>query len=245
MENDMALAEIFLPRITAEGLWVAIPDTLASLVAEVAGIVGDLGVSGEDITRALNRGLFAVCGRSRLPDLSAEVRLSFGPGQADAPLPANWQHGPTDAFLLPARGRVRVLPDLAALRRSVRAGVKGRVRFAAVGAGRLSVRPVPETAVDIGVGYFRLPDPLLAASDKPCCLPPHLAGSLLVNYACRELFERLEEGVGDGKVQATAYGRRFEVAMAELLTLYGPVQDEPVDVPAAPPCPWVFGEDWP
>jgi hypothetical protein len=245
MENDMALAEISLPRAAAEGLRAAVPDTLASLVAEVAGIVGDPGVSEEDILRALNRGLFAVCGQIRLPDLSAEVRMSFGPGQTDAPLPADWQHGPTDAFLLPARGRVRVLPDLAALRRSVRAGVRGRIRFAAIGAGRLSVRPVPETAVDIGVGYFRLPDPLVAAMDKPHCLPPHLAGPILVSFACRELFERLEEGAGDGKVQATAYGRRFKAAMAELLVLYGSVQDEPVDVPLASSNPWTFGEEWP
>ena len=241
----MALAEISLPRAAAEGLRSALPDTLAALVAEVAGIVGDPSVSEAEIVRALNRGLFAAAGAARLPDLATEVFLPFGPGQTDAPLPADFQHGPTDAFLLPSRGQVRVLPDLAALRRSVRYGRTGRIRCLACGAGRLFVRPAPETAVVIEMGYYRLPRPLVAASDKPDCLPPHLAGALLGNFACRELFERLEEGTGDRKVQTTAYGRRYEAALAELLALHGPVQDEPVEIPAIAPNPWTFGEDWP
>jgi hypothetical protein len=241
----MALAALSLPRAAVEGLRGAVADSLADLVGEVAGIVGDPGVSEAEIVRALNRGLFAAAGATRLPDLAAEARLSFEPGQADAMLPADLQHGPIDAFLHPGRGRVRVLPDLAALRRSVRPGATGRMRYVAVGAGRLHARPVPDTAVTVTVGYYRLPAPLVAASDKPRCLPPHLVGPVLVGFACRELFERLEEGDGDGKIQTAAYGRRFEAAMADLLALYGPRQDEPVDVPAAPENPWVFGEDWP
>lgn len=242
----MALAQISLPRAAAEGLRDACPDTLAGLVDEVAGIVGDPGVSEEEIARALARGLFAVAGRTRLPRLAAEARLPFGPGQGDATLPADLQHGPFAAFLHPGRGRVRLLPDLAALRRTVRYGARGRVRVAAVGMGRLFVRPAPEAAVEIELGYFRLPDPLAGPGDRPDCLPPHLAGPLLVNFACRELFERLEEGTDGRKVQATAYVRRYEAALEELIALCGPAvfQDEAVDVATAEN-PFAFGEDWP
>lgn len=243
----MAEAQISLPRAAAEGLRVACPDTLAGLMVEVAGIIDDPGVSEAEIARALSRGLYAVAGRARLPHLAAEAWLPFGPGQGDAVLPADMQHGPMDAFLHPGRGRVRVLPDLAALRRAVRYGARGRIRVAAAGAGRLYVRPVPEAAVTMEIGYSRLPQALVAPSDKPCCLPPHLAGPLLVSFACREIFERLEEGVEGKKVQTVAYARRFEAAMAELLALCCPVtfQDEPVDVPAAADNPFAFGEDWP
>lgn len=243
----MAQATLFLPRAAAEGTRVACDDAVAGLVTEVAGIVADPAVTEQDIVRSLWRGLLAACAATRLPALSAETWLTFGPGQGYAALPADMQHGPTDAFLLPGRGRVRLLSDLAALRRAERFSARGPVRFAAAGGGRLYVRPVPVTVVTIEVGYFRLPDPLAGPADKPACLPPHLVGPLLVGFACRELFERLEEGAEGKKTQTSAYGARFDAALAELVGLYGPamMQDEPVAVPVAPGYPSVFGEDWP
>ncbi len=241
----MALAALTLPPASAEGLRSAQPDTLARLMAEVAGILGDPGVDEEEIARTLNRGLWTVAGAVRLPALAAEARLSFAAGRADAVLPADFQHGPTDAFLLPGSDRMRLVPDLAALRRTVPSGTGCRPRYASVGGGRLWLRPVPRTAVGVAIGYYRLPARLVAPSDRPECLPPHLAGPLLVDFACRDLFERLEEGSGDRKVQATAYGRRFEAGLAGLLALFGPVsrQDEPVDIPAASG-PWPAGGGW-
>lgn len=240
----MALAAISLPRADAEGLRRALPDTLASLTAEVAAVVGDPGVSEEDIVRALGRGLFAAAGAARLPDLATRARIVLGPGRADAPLPADLMHGPADAFLLPAGGRVRLAPDLAALRRLSPGESPGRPRFGAAAGGRLHVRPAPREGAVIEIDYHRLPQPLTGAADKPEGLPPHLAGPLLTAYACRELFERLEEGVDGRKTQSLAYGRRYEALLAELVGLCGPRQTEAVDVPTARD-PYGFGEDWP
>lgn len=243
----MAQAQCSLPRTAVEGLRGATDDALAGLVAEVAGIVDDPAVGEQEIVRALWRGLLAVCAATRLPALAAEARLSFEPGQAAAPLPADLQHGPTDAFLLPGHGRIRLLPHPAALRRALRFGAGGPIRCAAPGAGRLFVRPVPRRATDLVIGYYRLPEPLVGAGDKPACLPPHLAGRLLVSFACRDVFERLEEGASGKKNQTNAYGVRFAAALAELVGLYGPavIQDEPADIPWSPMEPRPFGEDWP
>jgi hypothetical protein len=241
----MAFSDVTLPRSDATGLRAAVSDTLARLVAEVADIVADPGVSEAEISRCLDRGLLAVAGASRLPDLATEAILELAPGQPFAVLPADWQHGPTHAFLLPGRRRLRVLPGLAALRiRTAGRPARGRIRLVAPSGGRLHVHPVPEAVCSLEVGYFRLPEPLAGEADKPLCLPPDLVAPLLVNFACRELFERLEEGVSERKVQATAYARRFDAALAELLLRSGPVQDEPVDIPAGSAWPWSFGEDW-
>jgi hypothetical protein len=240
----MAMAAMNLPRAQAQGLRRAVPDTLAALVAEVSGIVGDPSVSEDDVVRALGRGLYAAAAATRLPDLAAWAELAFAPGQADAPMPADLMHGPVEAFLLPARGRVRLAPDLAALRRSCPGLPPGRPRLAAIGGGRLHVRPVPGEEVVIGFDYLRLPSPLVGPGDKPEGLPPHLAGPLLTAYACRELFERLEEGADGGKTQTTAYARRYEGLLAELVGAFGPRQREAVDVPHAAD-PYGFGEDWP
>ena len=240
----MALAALSLPRADAEGLRRALPDTLASLIAEVAGIVGDPGVSEEDIARALGRGLFAAAGATRLPDLATRARIVLGPGQADAPLPADVLHGPVNAFLLPAGGRVRLAPDLAALRRLWPGESPGRPRFAAAAGGRLHVRPVPREGAVLEIDYHRLPQPLIGAADKPEGLPAYLAGPMLVAYACRELFERLEEGIDGQKTQSQAFGRRYDALLAELVGLCGPQQTEPVEV-ASSRDPYGFGEDWP
>lgn len=242
----MAFSDVTLPRPDSLGLRAAVPDTLARLVAEVAAIVADPDVSEAEIARCLDRGLLAAAGEARLPDLAAEAGLELAPGQPFAVLPADWQHGPTHAFLLPGRRKLRILPGLAALRlRSGGRAARGPARLVAPAGGRLHVWPVPAAPCVLEVGYFRLPDPLAGPGDKPLCLPPHLVAPLLVNFACRELFERLEEGTDQRKTQTTAYARRYEAALAELLRASGPVQDEPVDIPAAPPAPWSFGEDWP
>ncbi|WP_300163418.1 hypothetical protein [Solidesulfovibrio sp.] len=236
----MAEARLYLPRAAAEGRRVACPDALGALVAEVAEIVGDPAVGEQEIVRALGRGLLAAAAAARLPDLAAEARLPFGPGQEQAALPADLQHGPVDAFLLPGRGRIRMLSNPAALRRAARLPGRGPARLAAAGGGRLHVWPVPRAAVEVAVSYFRLPDPLAGWADKPACLPPHLAGRLLVSFACREVFERLEEGADGRKSQTTAYGARWQAALDELVGLCGPatLQDAPVDVPLC------TGEDW-
>ena len=243
----MAQAQLSLPQATAEALRNACPDTVAGLLAEVAAIVADPAITEQDILRALWRGLLAAAAAARLPDLAAEAALPFAAGQEYAALPADLQHGPTSAFLLPGYGRVRVAPDLATLRRTIRYGAHGRVRLVAAGAGRLYVRPTPQADVTLVIGYQRLPDPLAALSDKPSCLPPHLSGELLVSFACRELFERLEEGSGGKKPQTTAYAARHAAALAQLVALTGPAvsQDEPVDVAGYGPGLPVFGEDWP
>jgi hypothetical protein len=239
----MASSDVTLPRAGAQGLRTARPDSLARLVAEVVGIVADPGVTEAEIIRCLDRGLLAAAGAARLPDLATEARLDLAAGQPFAVLPADWQHGPTHVFLLPGRVQVRLLPGLAALRlRSAGRQARGRIRLAAPAGGRLYVWPVPETACALEAGYFRLPRPLVGAADKPLCLPPHLVAPLLVNFACRELFERLEEGAPERKVQTTAFGRRFDTALAELLLCCGPRQEEPVGVSGSP---WPFGEDWP
>lgn len=241
----MAFSDVSLPQAQAQGVRAAVSDTVARLVAEVAGIVADPGIGEVEIVRCLDRGLLAVAGAARLPELATETRLALEPGEDCARLPADWQHGPTHAFLLPDRTPVRLCAGLAALRRRTAGRMKrGRIRAAAPAGGRLYVWPTPDRPCTLGIGYFRLPRPLVAAPDKPQCLPPHLVGPLLVNFACRELFERLEEGVGEKKVQSTAYGRRFDAALAELLLLCGPRQEEAVDVPAGPGFSHAFGEDW-
>ena len=102
----------------------------------------------------------------------------------------------------------------------------------------------PAGTVVIGFAYGRLPALLAAPGDKPEGLPVHLAGPLLVAYACRELFERLEEGADGAKTQTAAYGKRYEVLLAELAATTGPRQTAPADVPSAAD-PYGFGEDWP
>lgn len=240
----MAMAAMNLPRADARGLRRAVPDTLAALVAEVLDIVGDPSVSEADAARALGRGLFAAAAAAPLPDLTAWAAIPFGPGQEDAPLPADLLHAPVDAFLLPARGRLRLAPDLAALRRFCPQGRPGRPCMAALAGGRLHVRPAPAAAVVVGFDYGRMPTPLAAPGDKPEGLPVHLAGPLLVAYACRELFERLEEGADGAKPQTTAYARRHEALLAELVAACRPRQTVPVDVPYAGD-PFGFGEERP
>jgi hypothetical protein len=66
--------------------------------------------------------------------------------------------------------------------------------------------------------------------DKPDMLPSHLHRRLLVNYACKELFSRIEDGM-DGKKANTAYhDNEYKTAFSELELWIIPRASEPPEI---------------
>jgi hypothetical protein len=53
-------------------------------------------------------------------------------------------------------------------------------------------------------------------SDEPDELPTHLQKALLVNYACMEIYNLIEDGVEGAKTNTQAYERRYQRALSQL-----------------------------
>ncbi len=227
-------ASVTLPNPVAAGLRGPFADTAVALVMEIADMVRDPSATEAHILRLLNRALLDVAGRVGLPGLVAENTVVVGPGEVFADLPADFHHGLMEVVCLTTRRRVRLCASLEELGRLCKERARVRpsalVLAAAQSGSRLYVRPVQSVPAVLLARYFRLPCPLEADTDKPDGLPPHLAPELLLSRVCRDLFEVLEEGAGEKKVQTERFAARFAAAMADLVAFAGVAGrlDEPV-----------------
>ncbi|QLA17703.1 phage adaptor protein [Desulfolutivibrio sulfoxidireducens] len=227
-------ASVTLPNPAVAARRGPYADTAAALIMEIADMVRDPSVTEAHILRLLNRALLDVAGRVGLPGLVAENTVVVEPGESSTDLPADYHHGLTEVVCLTTRRRVRLFSSLREL--DGPAGPRVRVHPSALvlavaqSGSRLYVRPVQSVPAVLLARYFRLPRPMEADTDKPDGLPPHLAPELLVSRVCRDLFEGLEEGLGEKKVQTERFAARFAAAMADLAAFVGVAGrlDEPV-----------------
>jgi hypothetical protein len=223
-----------LPVPDLEGFRLPGTDTAGRIIDEIKAIVRDPSFTGADILALMNRGLFEIAGRVRLPGLETSAELRTAAGRAFVSLPADYHRDLFAVNVAAERRRARIEPDVAALlRRFPGLDRTGSVLAVAVRGRSLYYQPVPGAQTTLTAHYYRTPDPLEAGADRISCLPPHLTAELLVGYVCREIFERIEEGLDGKKVQTTAYGERFERAVAELEAFFGPRAEAPVEVPDA------------
>ncbi len=212
-----------LPVPDVEG--VRLPGTCRAgrLVDEVAAIARDPSFTATGILELLNRGLFEIAGRVRLPELETSAEVSASPDRAEVRLPADYHRDLLSVTVPAERRRVRLYPCLESLeRRFPGLDRTGNVLGAAAGGRSLYYQGVPASPVTLRLRYYRAPEPLETESGRVDCLPQHLAASLLVSYACREIFERIEEGADGRKTQTERFEARFDAAMRELEAFYGP-----------------------
>jgi len=56
---------------------------------------------------------------------------------------------------------------------------------------------------------------------EPTCLPHHLHEDLLVSFAAKEIYDLIEDGVEDKKINYTKYNNAFNKALMELALFVG------------------------
>jgi hypothetical protein len=64
--------------------------------------------------------------------------------------------------------------------------------------------------------YYKAPTTLVLAADVPAELPSHLHKPLLVSYACKEIYNEIEDGIEGGTPNTDKYDRLFQRALATL-----------------------------
>ena len=102
----------------------------------------------------------------------------------------------------------------------------------------LWVGPVQSAAVDLDVYYHRLPEemeiveaddgpPVVeAVDDEPDALPKHLHHKLLVNYAAKEIFSEIEQGLDGQSPDTMKYTALYHAALTDLERFIGPEDGE-------------------
>lgn len=85
----------------------------------------------------------------------------------------------------------------------------------------------PPSNVDITIHFYRRPVDMEDDSDEPDGIPEHLQESLIVGWAAKEIFNLVEDGIGDQKTNTVVYTDIFSKGMLDLEAVIGRDQ-EPV-----------------
>ena len=196
------------------------------LITRVVRTVQDNSYDEEVILDLLNEGLMEVAGRVRLPGLEVTADVDTVPGNHQAALPANYQHGLFDCQSLTTIP-VRVLNS----KRQIMAKYgsfdhSGAVRHVCAPAqNTLYYVPIPEVVDTLTLSYYRLPD-TLTETGIPSCLPAEFH-KILHSYACFEIFDEIEDGMEGAKVNTDRHEGKFERLVGKLKLRYKEGQSYP------------------
>jgi len=87
------------------------------------------------------------------------------------------------------------------------------------------------TAVDtLNIHYFRQPTMLYKDKDVPLDFPTFSHEELFVNFACKELYSEIEDGIEGPKTNTEYYTALWKEALAALETFIGPRDTEPPQI---------------
>jgi len=207
--------------------------TLNDLMEDVIDIVQDPKLGEDRPKRLLNEGyencLFATS--DPLPDLEQQGTVTTVLNQAHVDMPDDYLRDLNWVYDQTLDRRVTLLGGLQLLKIKYPGLAKtGNVEHAAVSNRVLYYQGIPATRRTLSLNYYRKPTLMANDRDTPIMLPSHLQRRLLVNYACKELFSRIEDGL-DGKKANTAYhAMEFDRAFKELELWIIPRASEPIAI---------------
>ena len=193
---------------------------LSDLIDEVVDIVQDPKLGEPRAKRLLNEAYQACLYATSDPLPGLEVvagEIKTVLDKAFAPLPDDFLRDLETVYVQDQDQKVTVLGSVQLLQSKYPGLAKtGNIEHVAVAAGSLYYQGIPSTRYTLSLNYFRKPTLLARDMDEPSMLPEHLHRRLLVNYACKELFARIEDGM-DGRKTNTAYhAAEYKLAFAEL-----------------------------
>lgn len=85
----------------------------------------------------------------------------------------------------------------------------------------LLYRDIPETAETLTVHYYVVPELMSSSSSEPEAIPESLQESLLVSFACKEIFAQIEDGIEGQKINTAYWLNQWNQALYELEIVVG------------------------
>ncbi len=97
----------------------------------------------------------------------------------------------------------------------------GGVFVCAINGSRLHYRDIPTAATALTVHYYQTPETLVSVSDTPSCIPAILHRKLIVGYVCREIFNKIEDGIEGQKINTNYYATEYAGGLLDLEKIVG------------------------
>jgi len=203
---------------------------LESLVAAISDIIQDTQYTEETIISMINEAVFKVAsgdilpGKYQLspplPDLYTSVDVMTVEGIGHLSLPEDFNR---NLFLVVNRngGPVKIEDSFKKfLARSTDRSAGGVFRCA-VNGKQLHYQSIPSTSRPLEIHYYCAPNILEYEDDEPLCIPSVLHRKLIVGYVCREIFNRIEDGIEGQKINTNYYATEYGTGLLDLEKFVG------------------------
>jgi hypothetical protein len=191
-----------------------------AIVTEVEGIVQDATYDETWIIKKFNEALTLVATMCRIPGLQTSTTANVLAGAITVAMPKTFLH---DLYLVTTatypKG-VLIAPNLKELVTNSDPEQTGPVQMVAVDGKTLNFRPIPEEAEDLTLYFYGTPKELSAGDLFPDYIPSILQKEIFQNYALKEAYLQIEDGIDGVAPNTQKYGGLAAVAMAALVAFY-------------------------
>ena len=198
-----------------------------AVVARVMRAVDDGSFSPSDVKSYINDGLEAVAGMLPLPSLEKTATVTTVLSQAYLTLPTDFYHHVRFVKSQTTRRHITMYPDLARMYECTPVAEAGTVRRATVVGNSLHYSPTPATVENLTIVYHAAPT-RYATSTGPDYIPAHIGPALLEAYACKEIWDLIEDGIDGSPVNAQRWQAKFDKRLEDLRLYLGPFYNRPV-----------------
>ncbi len=203
-----------------------------TLTAKVVEAVQDESFSEEFILGAMNKCLGELASVYTLPDLITSETVTCPGGGISVPMPTTYLKNLHFAANITKSCRVSILDALTTfLDRFPFQDEEPPVDTVCVQGATLYFQGVPTEAETLRLYFVRKPVLMEEDEDEPDGLPGFLHEDLLVNYACAECFNLIEEGIDGAKIQFNKYISLYQQAQIKLEQFLGTPPEAPDFVP--------------
>lgn len=177
-----------------------------------------------DLLPLVNDGLGEIATMVALPDLTAINTVSCGDGYS-APMPADFHSHLLHAYNTTSGNKVNVIENITDFM-DIFPGLdnQGSVTHVCLHGSTLYFQASPGSSSPetIRVAYSKTPTEFTGDNDEEIeYIPKSLQKDLLVNYVCREVFQEIEDGMENMKVNWNTHNKQFQQAISKLKGFIG------------------------
>lgn len=219
-----------LPVIELSAESIALVATSRSLSDKVLDKVQDGSYDWEDVVELFNDCLLELAGERLFPELEEVLDIQTDSSSDHVRLPADFHRNLRYCHSITHNRPIKIEGSVIQMYRQFsQLDQSGVVKMVAIKGRELHYQRIPQSAETLRINYYKYPPRLLTRNDKPSFIPYSFAKRLLVHYACREIFDEIEDGVEGQKVNTLYHNKHYEEAKEALFLYLGPEEREPVE----------------
>lgn len=204
------------------------------VAAEVESTVQDAQYDDAWAITKFNEVLYAIAETCYIPGLAASAPVTAAAGGNNVAMPSTYLRGLYQATTPTYPRGLIIRPNVKELRKEIDAVVdpveEGCVQLVAVDSRTLHFRPTPVLAETITLFFYGYPVELEAGDEFPDYIPTFLQKEIFLNYALKEAYLKIEDGIDGSMVNTQKYGSLAGGAIEMLKRFYPDAPKARVDV---------------